>query len=251
MMRLLDKVAIVTGSGSGIGRATAHRFAKEGAKVIVAEMNHENGQEVVRSIQDQGGEAIFIPVNVTNEEEIKELVNQSVQHYGRIDILINNAGIGGKQVKLHETATEEWHRVMDVNINALFLCMKHIVPVMIESGGGAIVNTASTYGFIGGHKIAAYNASKGAVVTLTKAAACDYAGSNIRVNAVAPGLIDTNIVSNWKERPDVWQSIVNNHLIRRPGQPEDIANAMLFLASDEASFITGTTLFVDGGVTVR
>lgn len=251
-MRLANKTAVITGAGGGIGRATALRFVQEGARVIIADYAEASLAATKEMIVEQGGEAVAVVTDVTNESDVEKMIQAAISHYGRLDILFNNAGIGSPQKKLADLSLEEWQKVIDVNLGGVFLGMKYALPFMVEQGGGAIVNTASMFGFYGGSHVSPYNASKGGVVMATRAAAVDYAPFNIRVNAVAPGLIDTGMVANWKEQaPKLWDSIVKNHLLKRPGKPEEVANGVLFLASDEASFITGTTLFIDGGVTVQ
>ncbi|NNV07211.1 SDR family NAD(P)-dependent oxidoreductase [Geobacillus sp. C56-T2] len=246
-MRLDGKVAIVTGGASGIGRATAIRFADEGAKVAVSDIDETGGEETVRLIRERGGEAIFVKADVACANEVHDLVQATIASFGGLHILFNNAGIGHSEVRSTELSEEEWDRVIDVNLKGVFLGIKYAVPVMKQCGGGAIVNTSSLLGIKGKKYESAYNASKAGVILLTKNAALEYGKFNIRVNAVAPGVIDTNIITPWKQDARKWPIISKANALGRIGTPEEVANAVLFLASDEASFITGATLSVDGG----
>ncbi|MGX6444228.1 SDR family NAD(P)-dependent oxidoreductase [Neobacillus sp. K501] len=246
-MRLSRKVALVTGGGSGIGRSTAIRFAKEGAKVTVADLDSLGGEETVSLIKDNGGEAIFIRTDVKDAKQISNAVNTTVSSFGGLHILFNNAGIANSEVKSVDLDEEEWDRVIDINLKGVFLGIKYAVPELIKSGGGAIINTSSLLGLKGKKYQAAYNASKAGVVLLTQNAALEYGKNNIRVNAIAPGVIDTNIIEDWKQDERKWPIISRANALGRIGNPDEVANAVLFLASDEASFVTGATLSVDGG----
>lgn len=246
-VRLENKVAIVTGGAGGIGRATAIKFAKEGAKVVVADLNSTGGQETVKMISDFGGESIFIETDVTNSGHVKEVVSQATKAYGAIHILFNNAGIGQSEVRSVDLTEEEWDQIVNINLKGAFLGIKYAVPEMIKSGGGSIINTASLLGLKGQKYVAAYNASKGGLILLTKNAALEYGKYSIRVNAIAPGVIDTDIIEGWKNNERKWPIISRANALGRIGKPEEVAEAVLFLASDEASFITGATLSVDGG----
>ncbi|PFH82667.1 glucose 1-dehydrogenase [Bacillus sp. AFS088145] len=246
-MRLKDKVAVITGGGSGIGRATAIRFAKEGAKIVIADINEVTGEESLVVIKEQNQEAIFIKTNVAESKSIQNLMKRAVEHFGRIDILFNNAGIGNSEVRSVDLAEEEWDQVIDINLKSVFLGIKYAIPELKKSGNGVIINTASLLGLKGRKYVSAYNASKGGVVLLTQNAALEYGKYNIRVNAIAPGIIDTNIIKEWKNDERKWPILSRANALGRIGSPEEIASAALFLASDEASFVTGATLSVDGG----
>ncbi|MEE6449394.1 glucose 1-dehydrogenase [Gottfriedia acidiceleris] len=246
-MRLKDKVAVITGGGSGIGRATAIRFAKEGAKIVIADINEDTSEETLGFIKEQNLGAIFIKTNVAESKSIQNLMKRAVEHFGRIDILFNNAGIGNSEVRSVDLAEEEWDQVMDINLKSVFLGIKYAIPELKKSGNGVIINTASLLGLKGRKYVSAYNASKGGVVLLTQNAALEYGKYNIRVNAIAPGIIDTNIIKEWKNDERKWPILSRSNALGRIGTPDEVASAALFLASDEASFVTGATLSVDGG----
>ncbi len=248
-MRLANKVAVVTGSAGGMGEAEARLFAQEGAKVVVADVLETEGEAVVTAIMQTGGEAVFVRLDVTREEDWQETVGTAVSRFGRLDILVNNAGISGSgDPDLLSTAT--WDRLLDINAKGVFLGMKFAIPAMQEAGGGAIVNISSISGFIGQDYIhMGYSASKGAVRLMTKSAAVQYAKSNIRVNSVHPGMMPPMRTSVASADPERRQQRLSLIPLGRPGEREEVAYAVLFLASDEASYITGTELVVDGGFT--
>lgn len=246
-MRLIGKTAIITGGGGGIGRSTAIRFAKEGARVAVADVDSTIGEETVRLIKEDGGEAIFVKTDVTDSEQIKALISTTTSTFGALHILFNNAGVGNSEVRSVDLSEDEWDRVIDINLKGVFLGIKYAVPELIKAGGGAIINTSSLLGLKGQKYVSAYNASKAGVVMLTQNASLEYGKYNIRVNAIAPGVIDTPIIDRWKQNERKWPIISRANALGRIGTPDEVANAVLFLASDEASFITGTTLSVDGG----
>jgi NAD(P)-dependent dehydrogenase (short-subunit alcohol dehydrogenase family) len=249
-MKLEGKVAIVTGGGSGIGRATAKLFAQEGASVVVADYQPETGQDTVRAIQDSGGRALFVGVDVSNSAEVGHLVQETLDAYGGIDILVNNAAVVLFGTVL-DTAEEDWNRLMSINLTGAFLCSRAVVPHMIGRGGGAIVNvTSSTGAHDAAANSAAYVASKGGVALLTKAMAIDHAADNVRVNAVAPGPTDTPMLRRALT-PEEIPGFAATFPMQRLGRPEDVATAVLFFASEEASFITGAILAVDGGQTAQ
>ena len=254
--RLANKVALITGGTSGIGAATARLFAKEGARVAITGRRRELGEKVVAEIRARGGEAIFIAADVTRAEDCRRSIEQTLAAFGRIDILFNNAGIV-TQGALEETSEADWDRTFEVNVKGTYLMTKSILPIMRTQGRGVIVNNASDWGIVGGPEYAAYSASKGAVVLLTKSVALEVARDNIRVNVICPG--DTYVERWWiDERRDpsvdfeVEVKAMGGTLpIGRVGQPEEIARSVLFLACDDSSFMTGATLIVDGGNTAR
>lgn len=246
-MRLANKTAIITGGAGGIGRAAAILFAREGARVAIADLNVDDGEETVEMIKHLGGTAFFHETNVSDSKQMKDLVSITVETYGQVNILFNNAGVGNPNVKSIELEEEDWDRVIDINLKGVFLGIKHAVPEMKKAGCGAIINTSSLLGLKGQKYLAAYNASKAGVILLTKNAALEYGKDKIRVNAIAPGVIDTKIIDGWKNDERKWPIISKANALGRIGTPEEVANAVLFLASDEASFITGATLSVDGG----
>ncbi len=249
--RLLDgKVALITGGASGIGRATALLFAHEGAAVAVADLDEAAGQVVVRGITEAGGRAIFVHCDVAVAADCQRAVRATQQELGGLDILFNNAGII-RRATVVETSEAEWDRVMAVNVKAIFMLSKYAIPIMAQAGGGVIVNTASGWGLVGGRKAAAYCAAKGAVVNVTRAMALDHGEQNIRVNCICPGDTDTPMLQDEARQlgEPVGRFLADaaQRPLRRIGTPEDIAQAVLYLASDAASFVTGAALVVDGG----
>jgi len=246
------KVAIVTGGGSGIGRASALAFAREGAKVVVADVVVAGGEETVRLIQHNGGAAIFVKTNVSKAAEVEALVARAVLTYGRLDCAHNNAGIEGPGATTVDYAEESWERVLAINLTGVWLCMKYEIPHMLKQGSGAIVNTASTAGLVGYPRGSAYVASKHGVVGLTKTAALEYAKSGIRVNAVCPGAIDTPMMGRITDhRPQRAARMAAAEPVGRMGQPAEIAEAVVWLCSEAASFVTGHAMAVDGGMTAQ
>ena len=247
-MRLKGKVALVTGGSSGIGRATAVAFAREGAKVAIADVNVKEGDETLETIVDAGGEAIFVKADVSRAADVKALVESVVKQYGRLDCAFNNAGVDNLHFPVGDLAEEEWDRVIGINLKGTMLCMRYEIPQMLTHGGGAIVNTSSVAGLIGSPKSPAYVSSKFGVVGLTKSAALDYANKGIRINAVCPGVTRTAIFEAYlKETPDAAAQISTQSPMGRVAEPEEIAAAVIWLSSDEASFVTGQALAVDGG----
>ncbi|TFE29493.1 SDR family NAD(P)-dependent oxidoreductase [Cohnella luojiensis] len=252
-MRLKDKITVITGAGSGIGKTTALLFASEGAKVIVNDLSEPNGQATVKEIDQSGGEALFIQADVTNPESVKAMVERIIEKYDRIDVLFNNAGISGVGA-LHELELDVWERVMKVNVNGVFLPSKYIVPHMIEKKCGSIINMSSCIAEIGLAKRAVYSATKGAVLALTKSMQVDYAAYGIRVNALLPGTILTPFVENYlktayDDPEKALEGIKKRQLSGELGRPIDVAYAALYLASDESKFMMGSPLYIDGGAT--
>jgi NAD(P)-dependent dehydrogenase (short-subunit alcohol dehydrogenase family) len=247
---LKGKVALVTGGASGIGRATALLFAREGAAVAIVDLDEPQARTAVQDIEAQGGQAIFIRCDVTRADECQHAVQATLEQFGRLDILFNNAGIV-RRADVIKTTEEEWDRVMDVNVKSIFLMSKYVVPVMAAAGGGAIINTSSGWGLKGGGNAVAYCASKGAVTNMTRAMAIDHGKQKIRVNAVCPGDTDTPMLRDEARQlgqtEDGFLADAANRPLGRYAQPEEIAQAVLYLASDAASYVTGTALVVDGG----
>jgi NAD(P)-dependent dehydrogenase (short-subunit alcohol dehydrogenase family) len=247
---LKGKAALITGAASGIGRATALLFAREDAAVAVVDVNETKGQTVARKIVDDGGQAIFVHCDVSRAIDCQSAVRQTVEQLGKLDILFNNAGII-RRASVVETSEEEWDKVMAVNLKSVFLLSKYAIPVMIEAGGGVIINTASGWGLIGGRNAASYCASKGAVVLLTKAMALDHGAQKIRVNCICPGDTDTPMLRNEAQQlgkpKEEFLAESAQRPLQRIGRPEEIAQAALYLASDASSFVTGIALVVDGG----
>ncbi len=251
-MRLANKVALITGGTSGIGRATALLFAREGARVVITGRNEERGRQVVEEIQKAGGSALFIRSDVRLAEECRRAVEDTVRGFGPIDILFNNAGIYFPNT-VAGCSEEEWDLTVDINLKGTFLMSKYALPGMIARGKGVIINNGSGWGLVGGAQAAAYCAAKGGVVLLTKAMAIDHARQGIRVNCVCPGDVDTPmLVEDARQRRmsrDDYMKEATNRPMGRVGTPEEIARAVLFLSTDESSFVTGATLAVDGGGT--
>ncbi|MQG38849.1 MAG: glucose 1-dehydrogenase [SAR202 cluster bacterium] len=252
VLRLENKVAIITGGTSGMGKATANLFAKEGAKVVICGRRLDLGQEIVQGIKNGNGDAIFIAADVSNESDVKELVHHSISKYSKVDVLFNNAGINEKQMsKITDETKSSWDKIFDVNLNGMFLMIKHVLPEMVKAGRGSIINNSSVLS-LQANKVpsTSYHASKGAVTSMTRKIAIDYAQSNIRINAIHPGSIATEMTGvEWKnlKQSEVIGDFKKKQPLPRMGHPIDIAYAALYLASDESAFVTGTTLTVDGG----
>lgn len=256
-MRLRNRVAVITGAGGGIGRAIAVLFAREGARIVAADRDAGAAHETASLVRADGGEALALAVDVTAEADVIEMVRLTMERHGRIDILCNNAGIEGfhPAPMLEEVPAEQWDAIVDVNLKGVMLCCKHAIPALRQSDGGAIVNTASIMSFAGYSRSYAYCASKSGVMGLTRAMALDYAAQGIRVNCICPGWIETAMVqriADAQSDPErAYQYFVRQHPLGRLGRPEDIAYGALYLASDEASFVTGTALVIDGGYLAR
>ncbi|MEH2278434.1 MAG: SDR family oxidoreductase [Nostoc sp.] len=245
------KVAIVTGGNSGIGKATAIAFGKAGVKVVVAARRDEKGEETVNLIKQAGSEALFVKTDVAKVSQVEALVSTTVETYGRLDFAFNNAGILGGNAPLHEQSLEQFDQLMAINVRGSFLCMKYEIVQMLRTGGGVIVNNSSVGGLMASPRIGPYNASKHAVMGLIKSAALDYAKLGIRINAVNPGFIDTDMMSSFAEKmgdaETASQELAKMVPMGRVGKPEEIASTVLFLCSEAASYITGQSLVVDGG----
>jgi NAD(P)-dependent dehydrogenase (short-subunit alcohol dehydrogenase family) len=245
MKQLENKVAIVTGAGSGIGKATAELFAKQGARVVISDISEENGNSAVDEIKKNGGQAFYVKADSSRPEDNEALVKQTLDKYGGVDIAVNNAGIGGPLGATGEYPIDGWKKVIDINLSGVFYGMRYQIPAMLGKGG-SIVNIASILGAAGTKLSPAYVAAKHGVVGLTKAAALEYAGENIRINSVGPGYIKTPLVQNSLDK-NALNALVGLHPIGRLGEPEEIAELILWLASCKASFVTGAYYNADGG----
>lgn len=249
-----NRAALVTGAGSGIGRAIAQRLAAEGARVMVSDVDETGGKETVELIAGEGGDATFLAADVSQESDVSRLVEATVEAYGGLDIACNNAGILGPFMPTGDIPTEVFDKVLAVNLRGVFLGLKYEVPAMLASGGGAIINTASAAGHLAQPMAAAYTASKHAVVGLTKVAAMDYAAQGVRINSVCPGGVATNIAAHLDLSPEdmaAMASAPDPHPLGRPAQPEEIADAVAWLASDGATFMVGSNVLVDGGLSLK
>ncbi len=247
MAKLDGRVAIVTGGASGIGLATVEAFIEKGAKVVFADYNEEAGKAVEKELKEKGADVLFVAVNVADEKSVENLVLETVNTYGKVDIMVNNAGVG-ILAPTHELTFEDYNKVISINQNGVFFGSKYAIREMLKTGGGSIVNTASILGHVGQAGAFAYNASKGAVNILTKSLALEYADKNIRVNSVSPGYVESGMV-NKKALGDYYDGLVAKHPIGRIGRPDEIAHAIVFLCENE--FVTGTNLLIDGGYTAQ
>jgi NAD(P)-dependent dehydrogenase (short-subunit alcohol dehydrogenase family) len=246
-MKLSGKACIVTGGASGIGRATAVAFAREGARVTVADFNSDGGEETAETIRANGGEAVFVRSDVAQEDDCRQVVEATVDAFGRVDVLFNNAGINPMEGSVVDMSVADWRRVLAVNVDSIFFCSRFAIPEMRRNGGGRIINTASPASFKGWPGNAAYITSKGAVLSLTRAMAMDLAKDNIRVNALVPGLIMTGIGRDFLAAQADPAAVAASNPLGRPGQPEEVAPLVVYLAQDDCSFSTGAPFFADGG----
>ena len=256
MKRLENKVVLVTGGSLGIGREGCKKLAQEGAEIAVTDIEDDQGKKLVEEIEAEGGKAQYWHLDVSDEKAVKSVFSEVNETFGSIDVLVNNAGISGVNKPTHEIEKDEWQKVMDINVNGVFLCTKHVIPYMKENGKGNIINLSSIYGIISAPDIPPYHASKGAVRLMTKTDAIQYAGDNIRVNSIHPGFIWTPLVEAMGEASEEGveqfrKNLDALHPIGHIGEPEDIAWGIVFLASDESKFMTGSELVIDGGYTCK
>jgi NAD(P)-dependent dehydrogenase (short-subunit alcohol dehydrogenase family) len=249
-MRVAGKVALISGGSGGIGAATAKLLAREGAAVVIADILVDQGKATEAQIAEAGGRVQFVPLDVTSEESWRWAVKNTIDNFGKLDVVVNNAGVVHR-AGVEETTVEDWDRVMDVNVKGVFLGTRAAIPEMRKAGGGSIINISSINGLVGSAASASYHASKGAVRIFTKSVAIQYAKDKIRANSVHPGYVDSPMTQAHHDLPEVWRERVGKTPLGRMGTPEDIALGILYLASDESSFVTGSELVIDGGMTAQ
>lgn len=248
MSNFEGKVALVTGGGSGMGRATAVMFAKRGAKVTVSDYSEQAGAQTVRMIREAGGEAIFVQADVRVAQQVEEMVMKTVEQYGRLDAAFNNAGVGGPWARLAQISEEDFDKTLDTNLKGVFLCMKYEIPVMQRQGGGVIINNASSSANRAADRLSVYSASKSGVVGMTNAAAIEYGKDQIRIVAISPGWIRTPIIEELLQKEDTAKILFNSIPLKRIGEPEEVAELVTWLASDAASYISGGNILITAGV---
>lgn len=251
MSEMQGKVALVTGGGSGIGRSCVEAFARNGAAVIVSDVDEGGGAESVRLVESAGGRATFVRADVSQPADCEAMIGKAIEHFGRLDYACNNAGIGGEQNMIADTSVDGWQKVIAINLSGVFYCMKYEIPAMLRNGGGAIVNMASILGAVGFANSAAYVAAKHGVLGLTQNASLEYSAQNVRVNTVGPGFIRTPLIAELENDRQAYEMLVSLHPIGRLGQPEEVAELVVWLCSDRASFVTGAYIPVDGGYLAR
>ena len=251
MSQFAGKVALITGGNAGIGRAAAIEFGKQGAQVVVSGRRDKEGHDTIAEIKALGGEAIFIKADVSKASDVKSMIEQTLTTFSRLDFAFNNAGVEQALTPLPDQTEETYDQIMDINVKGVWLSLKHEIPAMLKTGGGAIVNNSSVAGLIGFAMAPVYDASKHAVIGLTKSVALEYAKQHVRINAVAPGAIETRMFRDFASAPEVKQSLESAIPIGRIGQPEEIASTVVWLCSDGASFVTGQTFVIDGGYTAQ
>jgi len=249
--RFVDRGVLVTGAGSGIGRAAARLFAAEGGRVTAVDRSEADLAATVEAIRDAGGQAQAVTADVSREADCRAMIDRALATYGQLHVAFNNAGVGASGFAVADEEEVAFSRLIDVNLKGIFLAMKYEIPEMVKAGGGALVNTASVAGLVGERGIGAYAASKHGVVGLTRTAALDYIGQGVRINAVCPGATRTRLLADWFQDPKVESFILSRHPIGRIAEPEEIARVALFLASDDASFVVGQAIAVDGGLTAQ
>ena len=251
MGKMQGKVILITGGSSGIGYATAEAFAREGASVVIASRGEKKGEEAARAIKTMGGEITFVKTDVSKEDQVKELTDQTVSKYGRLDFAFNNAGVEGKGARLAKETMEMWNRIMEINLKGVWLCMKYELSQMTKQGGGVIINNASTSALGGTPRLTIYSASKHGVIGLTKGAAMEYISENIRINAVCPGIIKTPMHDErLLTTPGLEEIMLSMIPMKHFGKPEGVASMVMWLCSDDASYVTGSTFLMGGGQAV-
>jgi NAD(P)-dependent dehydrogenase (short-subunit alcohol dehydrogenase family) len=250
-MDFKNKVAVVTGASSGIGKSVSELYAREGAAVILSDINQELGEKTTEEIRKSGGEAIFVRANVSKPSDCESMVKAAMDKYGRLDFACNNAGIGGDQNPTADYSLESWDQAIAVNLSGVFYCMKYEIPAMLKGGGGSIINMASILGRVGFAGAVGYVAAKHGVLGLTKTAAIEYAPHGVRVNVVGPGFISTPLIKELEENPEINNMLISLHPVGRLGKPVEVAELVIWLSSDKASFVTGAYYPVDGGYLTR